>query len=269
MICWICNKNEANSGEHKFKSSLLKDMYGKRFADQIIFKSESNERPIQGPNSYIIKFPKVICEYCNNNHTSKHDRAFHKLITWSTINFSKLRENLHIDFEEIFGDNWIQEKKYLLKYLAKHAGCKIVTGQHNYDVENLSKLIYNDIETNTFQIKFILKEGFKVYDLAIKGLGGKGIPYTSNSPTVCSIKNNKIVYFGGLTTYNWLSIAWVHTQSSVKTNSPNFTNKKEKLILYPFDELPEVAIDGDWVSLIDNQRMETDRKQIEFYDTFI
>lgn len=70
MLCWICGKHLANSGEHKFKSSLLKKMHGKQFMSQIIYSNDKKELKLEGPNSKKVKFPKVICETCNNSVTS-------------------------------------------------------------------------------------------------------------------------------------------------------------------------------------------------------
>lgn len=266
MLCWICNKNEANSGEHKFKSSLIRDMHGRQFSEEIVFSSNSEEQKIYGINSKIVKFPKIIYEYCNNTLTSRYDKAFDKLIRWSNANYRELRSNQFIDFEQVYGSEWVEQKKDLLKYIAKHAGCKIVTGPNNFDIKNISNLIYNDTETDTFQIKFILKEGFKYLDL----VNEDGLKYISNTHNICSKnRDNQFIYFAGTTTYNWLSIAWVHTQNGFITNSPGFKNQKESIITYPIDELPEIKKDDKFIDIFDNQRMETERKQIEFYDTFI
>lgn len=72
-----------------------------------------------------------------------------------------------------------------------------------------------------------------------------------------------------MTTYNWLSIAWVHTQNNFTTKYDGFSNQTENLTFLPFDELHEVNENSDWIRLIDKQRMETLEDQITYYDTFL
>lgn len=270
MLCWICNIKEADSGEHKFKSSQLKRMYGKQFNESIVYVRENKELRLEGPNNKKVKFPKIICRDCNNNLTAPDDKAFDKLIDWSNSNFNQLKSDEFIDFKKVFGKGWLDWKRRLYKYVAKHAGCKIVTSKVENDTTELSNLIYKDIDTNTFQIKFIVKEGFHFLDLLLKQVDGEGLKFTSNSPVVYSRNDfNDIIYFGSMTTYNWLSIAWVHTQNGYKTYHDGFSNQKESLEFLSFKELDEKKPDKDWVEVIDYQNMETLQKQLDFYDSFV
>lgn len=269
-LCWICNKNDADSGEHKFKSSQLKQMHGKIFSEEILYGNESKVLRLEGPNNKKVKFPKVICQYCNNTITSFHDKAFDKLINWSNVNYDNLRDNHSLNFEIIYGENWLKEKRNLLKYMAKHAGCKVITGQHINNTLNLSNLIFLNLNTDSFQIKFIVKEGFNHIHKALKHNNYDGLKFISNSSTVYK-KNqeDKIIYFAGMTTYNWLTIAWVYSQNEYKTFFDGFTNKEESIIFLPFNELPKVKENHQLISFIDNQNMYTLDDQIKFYDSFI
>jgi len=270
MLCWICKEHKANSGEHKFKSSQLKQMHGKKFSEEIIYGNDNKELKLEGPNNKKVKFPKVICEHCNNNITSSHDKAFDKLIDWSYSNFQSLKANRFIDFGQVYGNDWVEQKRNLFKYMAKHAGCKIITGEQENDVTNLSNLIHKDIDTYSFQIKFIVKEAFNHLDIILKQKEADGLKFMSNSETVYRKNSDrKTVYFAGMTTYNWLSIAWIHSQNNFRTKNDDFSNQKESLTFYPFDELPEIKENDNWFSAIDNQRMETLDAQINYYDSFI
>ncbi len=270
MLCWICKENMADSGEHKFKSSQLKRMYGKQFSEEIAYGNNSKELRLEGPNNKKVKFPKVICQDCNNTRTSPHDNAFDKLINWSQGNYENLKAARLIDFEQVYKYNWIEQKRNLLKYMAKHAGCKVITSEQENDISNLSNLIARDANTNSFQIKFIVKEGFNHLDILIKRNNGSGLKFMSNSETVVrETKDHEIVYFAGMTTYNWLSIVWVYSQNNYLTMHDGFTNQKEDLTFLPFDELPEISEDENWFNLIDKQGMETLENQIKYYDSLI
>ncbi|MCB9365083.1 MAG: hypothetical protein H6587_10985 [Flavobacteriales bacterium] len=270
MICWICNKNKADSGEHKFKSSLLKKMYGKQFKEEILFGTRESHLRIQGVNNKKVKFPKVICKNCNNTITSQHDKSFDVFINYVNDNYNTIFQNQSINFENIYSENWFEEKKNLYKYIAKHAGCKIVTGNFEYNVNNLSEFIFDDINTSSFQIEFQLKEGFKFLDICLKQQNTEGLRFMSNGQTVYyKNKEGKIVFFAGITSYNWLSITWVYTQNGYKTNFVKFSdNPKQKVAILPFHELPEIG-KKDWFDILDNQRMESLDDQINYYHTFL
>ena len=72
--CWICQINEANSGEHKFKASDIKRNFGKRNLNILYINQEINE--IEKFNDDKLKFEKLICISCNNNGTRPHDDAY-------------------------------------------------------------------------------------------------------------------------------------------------------------------------------------------------
>jgi len=66
-------------------------------------------------------------------------------------------------------------------------------------------LIYNDVKIPSFCVKFIVKEAFKYLDSALKNKGGEGLKFTSNSETFFRYtKNHEVIYFAGMTIYNWL-----------------------------------------------------------------
>lgn len=269
-LCWICKKNEANSGEHKFKSSLIKKMHGRVFKNEVSYIKDNKTLRLEGPNNKKIKFSKVICENCNNSITSPHDIAFDKLVNWSYSNFDELKINKYIDFKDIFGDDWFEQKRNIYKYMAKHAGCKIVTGKAKNEISNLSNFIYKNINTKSFQIKFIIKEGFNHLDIISKIEGNEGLKFISNSKTIYyQNKDNEIDYFAGMTTYNWLSIAWVHTQNNLNTNFDSFSNRVEKIIFLPFKEVYNLKKEKNALDSIDKQQMETLSEAGSFYEAFV
>ena len=91
MNCWICN-NEANSGEHKFKASDIKRFHGKTFNEPMIIKLDGKDFPLQGPNSSLAKYTQRICQVCNNNLTSSHDKAYDAFIKGITDKFKLYKE---------------------------------------------------------------------------------------------------------------------------------------------------------------------------------
>jgi hypothetical protein len=77
MNCWICG-NIASSEEHKFKSSLLRRHFGKKYpkSNPMLYFSGGRQIEIDDYKHKKLKFEKVICSDCNNNKTQLHDDAY-------------------------------------------------------------------------------------------------------------------------------------------------------------------------------------------------
>ena len=103
MICWICRKNEANSREHKFKASILKKAYGKKFEN--VFSTDNQRVPNNKYNDKILKFEKNICNVCNESLTRDSDDAFDLFYEYFNNSYSKIVEEKFFDYKSIFGEN--------------------------------------------------------------------------------------------------------------------------------------------------------------------
>ncbi len=77
-LCWICNKNEADSAEHKTKRSDLAAVLSAPTQEQPLYFNdlERRNKSIASFSAAILKSPKVICTYCNTTRTQTHDRAW-------------------------------------------------------------------------------------------------------------------------------------------------------------------------------------------------
>lgn len=78
VLCWICGKNEANSGEHKTKRSDLVAVLGSPTQTKPFYFHDHKRRnkPIKSLNAKILKAPVRICHHCNTNRTQPNDRAW-------------------------------------------------------------------------------------------------------------------------------------------------------------------------------------------------
>ncbi len=82
-ICWICEINPADSGEHIIKKSVLDKIFGKYEKGKYRYLSHVGGRKnilIQSHNSKIFKFRKSICSQCNGDLTQPHDISFSTFI---------------------------------------------------------------------------------------------------------------------------------------------------------------------------------------------
>jgi hypothetical protein len=80
-LCWICNRNQANSGEHKTKRSDLLAVLGNPTQEAPFFYSDLKKanRPVKSLKADILKSPVRICADCNTMRTQPHDRAWERM----------------------------------------------------------------------------------------------------------------------------------------------------------------------------------------------
>jgi hypothetical protein len=121
-LCWICNRNEANSGEHKTKRSDLAAVLGAPIQDQPFYfhDLERRNKPVKSLDAKILKAPIRICAKCNTARTQPHDRAWEQMSTglrrrrlvigqWVRCNrifpYDTRRQmtNVHLFFLKLFG----------------------------------------------------------------------------------------------------------------------------------------------------------------------
>jgi len=116
--CWICEKNDANSGEHAILKCVYEKILGKPSKDEQRYFSYVGGKkniPIGSFKNDRLKFEKNMCSHCNNTLTQPYDYAFKDfvdklfssksvVITRNKISFSGLdQNNLSLYFIKIFG----------------------------------------------------------------------------------------------------------------------------------------------------------------------
>lgn len=91
--CWI-RGNVADSEEHRIKASDLRRYLGKNFdafykSDEFIFEGKASYK------NKLLKFPKIICQNCNNNVTKDADVSYDEFIKYIGGNFNNLINDKH------------------------------------------------------------------------------------------------------------------------------------------------------------------------------
>ncbi len=231
--CWICGE-KANSEEHKFKASDIKRNYGKKFEAYYISETPKSIKSYKDKN---LKFTKVICQNCNNNLTRPHDDAYDNFVKYCETNFNKLNDLKLIDFKEIYGDDWKDQKINLFRYFAKQAGCKIVTSDFPSNTEELANFIKGSEQIESLTLKFELK----VFVKDIHEYFNKTHKYVHlfNGPTLYFGKNENELNFGGWLSYNWITTNWVYSKSISSKKRINFQKQYEKLYIKDVDNYQE------------------------------
>ena len=255
MICWICRKNEANSREHKFKASILKKAYGKKFEN--VFSTDNQRVPNNKYNDKILKFEKNICNVCNESLTRDSDDAFDLFYEYFNNSYSKIVEEKFFDYKSIFGENWSEQKINFYRFIAKHAGCKIIDSNYNR-IEDLADFVYKKEYCNNFFVAFQIKPFIKYYsDYYNNQNRGKKYVHLFNSETYYYKTNNEFISFAGWTTIKNLSIIWIYSNEIVPEKCMNFGLNKEEI-------LTKTSIEYENFYSIMNDRVESLLHFLEF-----
>lgn len=127
--CWWCQARPATTGEHKFKRTdltrLMADGGPLLWGDGV-----GNTREIRGRSGVtrdrygVIKFPKSLCDLCNNMRSKPFDNAYDAYSHYA--NRTWLRILPGVDFRQIFGADWEGSTLDLARYYGKHFGCRMV-----------------------------------------------------------------------------------------------------------------------------------------------
>jgi hypothetical protein len=134
-LCWICNQNAADSGEHKTKRSDLLAVLGKPPHGQPFYYHdlEMRNRPVQGLNAQILKSPVRICAHCNNTRTQPHDRAWERMS--DQLRARRLKVGQWVRANKIFPRNTRHHMTNVQLFFLKLFGCMLAEAKANgYDV---------------------------------------------------------------------------------------------------------------------------------------
>lgn len=124
-LCWICNRNEANSGEHKTKRSDLLAVLGNPSQEQPFYYSdlERRNRPVGSLDAKILRAPIRICAECNTTRTQPHDRAWEQMS--DRLRARQLKVGQWVRANRIFPRNARKEMTNVHLYFLKLFGCMI------------------------------------------------------------------------------------------------------------------------------------------------
>ena len=126
-LCWWCRERPATTGEHKYKQTDLAQLMGE---DSLIWFGDEGIREIRGKSGIkrdrygVVKFPKSMCDTCNNARSQPFDRSY--AIFSRYLASTQVRILPGVSFKEIYGDTWQEDTLNLARYYGKHFGCRMV-----------------------------------------------------------------------------------------------------------------------------------------------
>lgn len=117
--CWICNKEEATTGEHMVMKAAYERVLGKLTnGEQAMFSYVGGKKniPMRSFKNDRLKFKKSICQGCNGSLTQPYDNEFiafvEKIINCKKTIISRNKISLNVF-----------NKSYLALYFLKIFGC--------------------------------------------------------------------------------------------------------------------------------------------------
>jgi hypothetical protein len=156
--CWICGKL-ADSAEHKIKKSDIVRIHGTGSYKngEVLLHQKESFTPIQGSNSKLVKYNKILCSDCNNSFSQPFDKAYDRFIDYICENKALVLKRRFVNFQEVYGDNFADEQRNLYKYFVKSFGCRLAHYGDPIPVD-LPKLLYKDRFKTGLRISFSVNE---------------------------------------------------------------------------------------------------------------
>jgi hypothetical protein len=126
-VCWWCGA-PADSREHKFKRSDLVREHGVAPYNDgatLSIVGSGGSRYVRSNRSDPLKFSPSLCQPCNNTRSQAHDRAYDRFIEWVLAHEDDVLRTRQVDLEAVFGSTWSADSLDVLRYFAKHVGCRL------------------------------------------------------------------------------------------------------------------------------------------------
>ena len=207
--CWWCSK-KGDSGEHKFKKTDIIAEFGKDYRDDensLVLLKGGVQHSIQGPNSRLAKFERVLCKNCNNFKSKEFDLTYTYVINDLIQNHKKYETTEVIDFKELFGANWKQKKINFISYYVKHFCCRLARNNVEIPIQIIQfldkEIEYLEFINFDFQHKLDLKRLFNIMNTMNYHDG-----FLEFGKLMKVIRNNDEIEIA----YTYLTRKWVRTE---------------------------------------------------------
>ena len=202
--CWWCN-GLADSQEHRHKKSDVKNIFGSGFESEPVIIKDHHQKSVQGPNSKLLKFPKVLCQDCNNSRSQPFDRAYDLFISYVLNNYHNILSKGLLDFNDIVQVDVENFKQNVFRYYTKAFCCRLAA--NNISIEPKLIDFLNGIEPlNFLYFKFEVRPDIYSFLTRPDSDANEGNIYLSPLRYFQSEENNKIDLV-----YQFYNLQWLRT----------------------------------------------------------
>jgi hypothetical protein len=148
-LCWICNTNPADSGEHRFKATDIRARAAGISQQNPIrmhhgVKQLGNDKinvPVASAKSTRLMFERSICKHCNNARTAPYDDAWQQLSEELTGNWRTIREAGRLNLMRPFPHDTQALAIDVHLYFVKMLGCKIFEDRLALDLKAFAQAL--------------------------------------------------------------------------------------------------------------------------------
>jgi hypothetical protein len=99
---------------------------------------------VGGPNSKHLKFPKSVCQPCNNALTAPYDRAWDTLYNYLQSKWARIVRLGRFDLRAVFANFQESDARHVQLYFAKVFGCVVYEQQAPIELSRLARCIQYD-----------------------------------------------------------------------------------------------------------------------------
>lgn len=166
--CWICGQT-GNSKEHMIKASDIRSIFPEITQENPVLLHTSNDQnfPVGSAKSDKFKFKAPICEKCNTNRTSPHDKAWENVSKHLLQYDLERRGNLSIRMTKIFKSNIYMNALNVHLFFVKLFGCRIIESGIPVEITSFSCSIMNNTPNPYLFLRFKKAIGNSLKSLSI------------------------------------------------------------------------------------------------------
>jgi len=215
-VCWWCGKS-ANSREHRHKKSDIKLLFGNKFCGEPILLKDNQQKKLQGPNSDLLKFERVLCQNCNNSRSQPFDRAYDCFINYTLNNYDKLLNDRIINFNEIDKTNTKQIKNDIFRYFTKIFCCRLASNNISIKTD-LIDFLNSEKQINYLYFKFEIRPDIYTFLNRDNKIQNEGNIYLSPLKYYLRDEDKKIGLVYQFYNLQWLRIYTFYSNDLIDSN---------------------------------------------------
>lgn len=122
---------KATTSEHKFKHSHLRQIArrdGEADPRNVHkFSATLNDTLRSLNKGSQVRWGKNLCAPCNNTRSQPFDRAYDRFVAFMLAHADNLHSRTHLDWAEVYGEEWQEGAISLARYFVKQFGCMMAT----------------------------------------------------------------------------------------------------------------------------------------------
>jgi hypothetical protein len=96
---------------------------------EVVSAKDGALRRVQGPNSRLAKFKPTMCAKCNNERSQPFDLAYDSFTSYLDDHERHVLASRSVDLRAVYGTAWEAGRDELLRFLAKHIGCRLAENE--------------------------------------------------------------------------------------------------------------------------------------------